>query len=530
MKGFFSRILGIYNNLNPNYKFVFLLLILAVLYQYPSISFKRPQTIHHWRQSDCASFALNYYQSGMHFFHPQTNNLTSDNDTTSYTATSEIPILYYFVAILYKIFGYHDFIYRILNTLIFLCGLFFLFKTLYYLLDNFFWSSTITLFFFTSPILVYYGNNFLTDSSAFAFVLVAWYFFIQFYQSNSQRSFYLSMLFFLIAGSFKIFALISFASISIVFIAELLGISRYRGKSKLFSKPKAQIIPFLLIIIIIGGWAEYAHHYNYIHQSEYFSTSTRMFSLWNMDSASIHNVIEHVRKIWLNQFFHVSSLYMLGGLFLLTLIFIKKSNKFLSTINLLLFFGTITYVVIFFAIFQDHDCYTINLYIFLIFIFITFISLLKNHFVRIYNSPYIKVVFFLFLIFNVAHARKEIYNRYHGWWTEYPEYKDYHTITPYLRSIGIKPLDPIVCLPDYSHFTLYLMNQRGWTECMGNNKDSAGIALSVTRGAKYLIVNGEEVLRRPYIQSFLSHPIGQYGLVRIYKFDNPKQRQNSAFP
>jgi len=147
-------------SINPNLRFVFLLLAVALVYDYPSILCKRPQSVHHWRQSDCASMSLNYYQTGMCFFKPQTHNLTSDNNTTGYVATSEIPIGYYFVAILYKVFGPHDFIYRVVNTLIFLLGLFYLFKICCLLFNDFFWSSVVTLFFFTSPVLVYYGNNY----------------------------------------------------------------------------------------------------------------------------------------------------------------------------------------------------------------------------------------------------------------------------------------------------------------------------------------------------------------------------------
>jgi hypothetical protein len=517
MKETFVKLFSWFNNLKPGFKFVILLSALSILYQYPSIIFKRPQSIHHWRQSDCASFALNYYQTGMHFFQPQTHNLTSDNSTTSYSATSEIPFWYYFIAILYKIFGYHDYIYRGLNTFIFLLGLYYLFKTFYLLLDNFFWSWTITLFFFTSPVLVYYGNNFLTDSSAFAFILIAWYFFLKFYRTNSQRTFYLSMLFFLIAGSFKIFALISLVAIIAVFLAELIGITKFRPDEKLFHKPKLQFIPFIVILFIIGAWAVYAHYFNKLHKSEYFSTSIRTFSLWYLDDASIQKVIVHVKLLWLTQYFHLYSLYLLGALFIFPFFFLKKNNKFLLGINLLLFIGTIIYVILFFKIFEDHDCYTINLYIWLIFIFITSISLIEINFTRIFKSPYIKAIFLLFLIFNVTHARNQMHVRYTSWWSEYPEYKYYHTITPYLRSIGIRPLDTVVCLPDESHFTLYLMNQRGWTACWGNDQDSAGIALSIKRGAKYLIINGDEVLNRNYIKSFLYHPMGNYGNVRIFK-------------
>ena len=132
-----------------------------------------------------------------------------------------------------------------------------------------------------------------------------------------------------------------------------------------------------------------------------------------------------------------------------------------------------------------------------------------------------KLIFGGFLLFNVNHARLEMYGRYNGWWTEYPEYKDYHEISPYLRSIGIQPMDTVVCLPDMTHFTLYLMNQRGWTGCLGYNSDSAGIAQSISKGADYLILHGEETLNREYLQSFLKYQIGEFNSVKIYNL-NPK--------
>src|ERR1035437_6319038 len=183
MKNLFSRITtlikniyGWFNTLKPAYRILILLLLIALIYNYPSILFKRPQSVHHWRQSDCTSIALNYYQTGMHFIQPQTHNLTSDDRTTGYVAPSEIPVGYYFIAVLYKIFGFHDFIYRMVNTLIFLAGLFYLYKTLSLLIKGFLWPALLSLFFFTSPVLVFYGNNFLTDSSALCFALIAWYF------------------------------------------------------------------------------------------------------------------------------------------------------------------------------------------------------------------------------------------------------------------------------------------------------------------------------------------------------------------
>jgi hypothetical protein len=513
--GILKKVLEYYRSINPNLSFIFWLLLFSVVYDYPSILLKRPQSVHHWRQSDCASLALNYYQTGMHFFQPQTHNLTSDNNTTGYCATSEIPVGYYFIAILYKVFGYHDFIFRLVNTLIFLLGLFYLFKIFYLFSGSTFWSTTIALFFFTSPVLVYYGNNFLTDSSALAFSFIAWYFFLRFYMDKRQKLFYLSMFFFLLAGTYKITALISLVVIVCVFIADTTRILKFNNGNKIFTKPVLNAIPFLLIFIIIGSWVYFAKNYNSFHGSGYFSTG--IFPLWDLDTIKIQMVVKNIRELWLNQYFHVYSLYFFAIAFFVALVFIKKADRFLMVSNLLLFLGVSIYAILWFWTFKDHDYYTINLYILLVFILLNFVWLFKNYFPKTLSSSLLKILFFCFLLFNMNHARKQMKERYNGWWTEYPAYKDYHVIIPYLRSIGIAPLDTVVCLPDASHFTLYLMNQRGWTECLGNNSDSSSIASSINHGAKYLIINGDDAIKRDYLQSFLNIQIGQFNNIKIFK-------------
>jgi hypothetical protein len=278
-------------------------------------------------------------------------------------------------------------------------------------------------------------------------------------------------------------------------------------------------LPFVVIIAIVSAWAIYAHYFNKIHQSEYFSTSVRWFSLWNLDKSMIDQVIDHVKNMWMEQFYYVPSLYLLGALFVFSLFFPKSNSKLVYLTNILLFFGSIFFIILFFAIFRDHDCYTISIYILPVFTFIAVLSILKNRFNKVFKSYILKAVFLVFLIFNVDHAKIQIAARYHGWWTEQREYYDYNSISWYLSSIGIHPLDTVVCLPDDTHFTLYLMNQLGWTKCWNNNQDSAGIALSIKRGANYLIINGENTLKEPYVQSYLHYPVGEYGQVKIFKLD-----------
>ena len=76
----------------------------------------------------------------------------------------------------------------------------------------------------------------------------------------------------------------------------------------------------------------------------------------------------------------------------------------------------------------------------------------------------------------------------------------------------------MISIPDGTNcYTLYLMNQKGYTENNGRDRDSLGIAESIRLGAKYLFINNDEYLKKDYVKPFLKNKIGQYGNVTIYK-------------
>ena len=79
----------------------------------------RPQSVHVWRQTDCVSYALNYYQNNQPFFEPQTHTQTGKNGHT----VSEFPIIYYMAGKLYHIFGPKEAIIRAINFAVFFIGM-----------------------------------------------------------------------------------------------------------------------------------------------------------------------------------------------------------------------------------------------------------------------------------------------------------------------------------------------------------------------------------------------------------------------
>jgi hypothetical protein len=509
----------------PSLIFILLLVAVGFMYRYHQTLFYQPQSVHKWRQSDCASIALNYYQGGMHFFQPETHNLTSDGGITGKAFTSEIPILYYGVAALYKIFGYHPFLFRLVNLLIFFVGLFFFHRLILLLTHKTFWAVVLPLLFFTSPVLSYYGNNFLSNSSALAFSIMGWFYFAKYLLIKQNRWFYASMGLFFLAGAFKLTALMSLFAIGFVWLLEVLKVRKFRKDTPIFTKPWFSFAIMAFIVFIIGAWIIYAHIENTLHQCYYFSTTT--FPIWDLSKQEILNVIQKVRINWWPQYYHFTVHLFLVFCMVFLAVRIKKVPLFIKTVLGALFFEALFYIILQFWTFSDHDYYTIDLFIISFLILVSTLYVVNRYNERWLNLWVVKILFTILLLFNIWDASTKVDDRYHIWQNDIDRFEDIYSMEPYLRQIGITPQDTVISIPDYCHATLYLMNQKGWTEYIDNNfnngtrtyynRDSAGINRSIANGAKYLIINGiNELYSKPYLQSFCYHTKGRYKNVLIF--------------
>ncbi len=510
--------------------FLVSLLFIAWLYKYPEIIFKRPQSVHSWRQSDCTSIALNYYQNGMKFFQPEVHGMVSGRATTGKAATSEIPFLYYGVALLYKVFGYHDYVYRIVVTLIFLFGIYSLFLLFQKLKIDPVWNITLSLIFFASPVLVYYGNNFLTDIPALSFTLAGWNHFLSYYQHKRKKSYLYAMIFLFLAVSMKISAGISVMTMLLLLFLEYAGILKPGPGGSIFPRKAIQILPLILIMLISGAWAIYAGLYNVRNECTYFSTT--IFPIWNMSIPEISKAFRDIRWLWLDQYFHPITQILFVVLFIINLISFKKANRLFMASSIIVFAGVVVYCVLWFGTFGNHDYYLINLYILPVLTTVVFAEYMNRSYPEFSKNIFVRGLLVFFLVFNVQHTRAQMDIRYNGWRNEYHVFKDFYYITPFLRSVGISRFDSVVCIPDQSRHTLYLMNQRGWTikdypELTRKTevRDSTEMAGFIHSGATYLITGDIKVLARhialvPYTRTLYA----KYG--NIFIFSLPPQDQN----
>jgi hypothetical protein len=516
--------------LEKNGTWVILILILGIslLYNYPETLLKRPQSTHYWRQCDGASLALNYYQEGMHFFKPATHGLYSDNSTTGYTAPSEIPILYYFAALLYKLFGYHDYIFRALNLFLFYLGLFYLYKFAFEVLKNFFYSTAVVLFLFSSPLIVYYANNFLPNTVGLAFTIMGWYYFYQYSQSKNTRTFLISVLFFGLASAMKITELASPLIIMTLLLADRFNFIHLdlAPRKHLFVKLSA----IMFIFLFAAGWVFYAKWYNHLHNSSQFSTF--IFPIWNLDRETIKNILINVHKIWFKEYFMPFTGYLLPGCALILLIKYRKVDKLLGLSALALFSWMFVFILLWFYGLADHDYFLIGLYILPVIVVILFFKILVSLNIKKIFKTLIQCLVMLFLIWNIAYARERQHIRYYSWMNDFEEMKDVYDIAPYLDKIGIHQQDTLVFYPSPNIRPLYLMNRRGWTI---NDHDNLSLVQMMScdtliqeyirKGAKYLITNDiHSAISREWLLPYTKDLVFKKG--SIYIFKAPPIREN----
>ncbi len=498
--------------------FAVLLLIFSIIYNYHNILFKSSQSIHQWRQCDCLSITMNYYQDNNPFLEPAVHNLEGDGTGK---AISECPVLYYSIASLWKAFGYHEFFYRLIVLLFLFTGLFLIFKVFESTLKDSILSMISALFLFTSPTLIYYANNFLMDIPAFSLALIGLYFFFKFEQSTANKHLYWFAFFYAIAGLLKISSLLSFFAIFSLLVLELFKV-KLNPDRRIFKYPIKQTIVFIGVIFVQIIWYTYAHKYNTQHHSENFLIG--ILPIWDMSlseiKTTIHAINDHIK--W--DYFRKETQIIFLLIFTIVLAFHKKVNKLILLLTIITSVGFLAYILLFFYPLKEHDYYTINLFILVPIILFAFLRLLKNQFNFIYTSLVFRGIVIAFLIHNVDFARRRISGRYNpeGWQNSYyiTNIRSFGEISPYLRSLGINKEDRVISLSDNSiNISLYLMNQKGWTN-YGINTDSLKIRQRIEQGAKYLLISDIKTYDEQSVKPFITNKIGQFNNIDIYKLIN----------
>ena len=143
-----------------------------------------------WRQTDTAAIARNFYYNGMNIFYPQV--LWSGN-TEGYVGETEFHLYPFAVAVLYKLFGVHEYLGRLVSILAFCGGAFFLYKLAQKYIGA--TGALIALAFYTfSPQIFFYSRSFQPEFTMLFFSIAMVYFFSKWIGSEEWKD-YILMIF-----------------------------------------------------------------------------------------------------------------------------------------------------------------------------------------------------------------------------------------------------------------------------------------------------------------------------------------------
>ncbi len=440
----------------------------------------KPTLIHQWRQSDCLSIAKNYYEEGMTFFEPKIHWQGTKNGN----AVSELPIINYTVAALWKVFGQQEGIYRLFNYIIYVISIVVLFTTFL-----FFKIPTLIRFLFislllTSPLLTYYSYNFLADVPALSIAIIAFCLFFKFYQTNKKHFFYSSLFLAGLAVLLKASAIVPLIIIIVFWLIDLLNLNEKFNTSKLFLPKGISAICVLIAVTIVFLWYSFAKEYNLKSNSDVFLVG--VLPIWEMSEKDIFAKLSGLFADQLPIFLNRPMLFC----FFISLIYVSFNLKYLDTflktsfIITVLFF--IAFIVLFFKVFDVHDYYLINLMILPVVTLFCLARIFNVKEIKLVPNKWVVTVIVICISFNSLYSaalyrlRTIKDDKICHWypfinvnekekqtlemWMYDKTTGELETITPALRHIGINRKDAFIIVPDVTfNASLYLIDQKGYT-------------------------------------------------------------------
>ena len=438
------------------YSTVFIIILVALFFflGLGKVIFIGPQGIHFMRQTDSLSFASQYYNNGYNFFNPQLFNLKNINGA----AACEFPIIYYITSLFYFLFGKNLLILKFFHFTIVSFGIFYIFRLIYELLEDYFYAIILSLIFFTSTVFNYYSFNYLPDAPALGFTFIGWYYYFRYRDDKQNKTLLISFVFFILGSLIKVTYLINPITI-IVF--SLFSILLHKNNFN-YIATKRTIIYGILGLGIVLIWNVYILYYNSLYESKSFNT--RALPIWGLSNTQISEVWDYIIHYWYTKYFAHSSFHLLFIILLFQIIFYKKCNNQLCLITLILFSGSLFYFILFYSQFKDHDYYFLTFLPLIILVLINGLKTLQNISKNKYLHMFTKLVLLIIIIVVVNYSRMKLGERY-------KKKEDAFTNTSFLiyenleviKTLNIPVNAKFIVAPDLcQNGGLFYLNRMGW--------------------------------------------------------------------
>ncbi len=192
-----------------------------------------------WRECDVAAIARNYVREGMNPFYPRIDWRGNSEGF----AEMEFPFQPYSIALLYQVFGEHEFLGRILSFLFSLITLWYFYRFSKNYLDEIGVLAAFAFFSF-NPLFVGLSTALQPEVFMFGFSLIALFYYVKWLENEGDKHYFLAILFTTLAILSKLTA------VHIGFLFLFLAFQKYRwetfGKIKIWLFGLLSLAPAML--------------------------------------------------------------------------------------------------------------------------------------------------------------------------------------------------------------------------------------------------------------------------------------------
>jgi hypothetical protein len=472
-------------------------LLLGAFFHFDTI-FEYPKFIHAWAQADRYALALNFLWNDFNFIEAETylHNIEfpmgfSTPKEDSITMVN-FPIHEYIIALLMKITGVTAPV--IFRFYIFCCSLVgLIYVSKFGKLFNLSFPSQVLLLLFTatSPVFVYYQDNFIPSIPAFSMSLMGIYYYILYLRKPNYKLFALCIVLLTISSLYRTTFIIPQIAI---FGVEFIRVLRKNAK-----------LSWLLSLLVVSGIALYLHR---LHNENQIHTYGSIFLYYIVPALNWSEGITYLKQTFENWHFDYLNVAQLILLLVLSTLGIRNLNTFKpkgdfkSSIFLFILAcltGYLMFTIAMLSKFPHHDYYFIDTYFStVILLLILLLGLLEKSFPKIILSRYYFGFVILFGITTIFLGSRNLTARtMDNEWDYSSELVDIYACgDQILDSLEIpKEAKLMVFGPQYPNLPLILLNRKGYT--LFGTKDWEVIR-ALTWDFDYIILPNQYFLKEFY--------------------------------
>ncbi|MBL7956186.1 MAG: glycosyltransferase family 39 protein [Flavobacteriales bacterium] len=510
-------------------------IILCSAFEYGRVMNLRPFPHHLSRQTAALSFTYTYWLDGNDFFEPELQHLAADGLSSGRTV-AECPILYYLVAKLWYFTGPSEFAYRALMLILHFLASLALFRTLERVLGHGGWAALVSLFFFTSPAVVYFAISFMPDVPAFDLMLLGLAALFRRWPERSVSGFVWAAVFFTLAGLLKLPALMAPLTLLILLLAET-AIPRHFSGSKPFFEHKV-VAALLLGGILLVNFAWYSWSKNYVDSHGFPFSHSGTWAFWDLTPEQVDKAVQSGLGVTVWQLFDTPAWIMLGSMLFFLVVHFKRLELSEWLVLFSLFAGVALFTMLWFITLDAHEYYFIIPLLLPIYIVALFLRTLKSTYPKIFTSRWAIGAFVVLIGYHAVYASNNHRMRtrsngpfvpehylplYHPdeaffwdmaqYWSMVPCLR----MEPYLTSIGIEQEDKIIIANDRTVCAgLYLLNRKGWVDFGMDPFNAAALDARILQGARYFMYQENYWTPEPWLLPYLGLQVGQFEGMRIF--------------